>query len=276
MFLCCVALLISAGSCGGDGGKELRVFCGSAVKPPMDELINSFSTETGIGVVIVYGGSGSVLSQAQLSRSGDVYISGSPDFMETAKAKKLVFEESETKLAYLVPAIVVQKGNPKNIQTLEDLARPGVEVAIANPETVCLGTYAIEILEANGLTDRVLKNVKTYTESCSKTASVAAMRKVDAVIGWQVFGDWNKDLEVVDIKEGRIPRIAYAPAAVLKSSKKQGEAEQFIKYLSGENGRAIFEKYGYNTDADSALKKAPGAKFGGAYELPRRLRSGKK
>lgn len=255
---------------------SLQVFCGSAVKPPMDELIKSFSRETGIKVDIVYGGSGSVLSQAQLSMRGDVYISGSPDFMEIARERNLVEEESETRLAYLVPAIVVQKGNPKNILSLEDLARPGVEVAIANPETVCLGTYAIEILEANGLTDRVLKNVKTYTESCSKTASVIAMKKVDAVIGWQVFSDWNKDLEAVELKKGEIPRIAYVPAAVLKSSRKQGDAEEFLKYLSGEKGTAVFKKYGYNTDVESALKKAPGAEFGGMYKIPARLRSGKR
>ena len=58
-------------------------------------------------------------------------------------------------ISYLVPAILVPAGNPGNIQTLADLAKPGVEIGIGNPETVCVGLYAYEILEYNGLLEAV-------------------------------------------------------------------------------------------------------------------------
>ncbi len=78
--------------------------------------------------------------------------------MEMAKRESLVFPESEKVVVYLVPAINVQKGNPKGIYTLKDLTREGVRVAIANPETVCVGTYAVEIIEKNLAQDEKIRS----------------------------------------------------------------------------------------------------------------------
>lgn len=264
-----LSTMIFTSSCSGKRQPEkLQVFCGSALKPPMDELIKEFTTATGIQVNTAYGGSGEMLSQVKLSGRGDVYISGSPDFMEKAERFKMVDPETEKALAYMIPAIVVWKGNPKNIHTLEDLSRPDVYFAIADPETVCLGAYAVEILEKNGLLDKTLRNTRTRVESCSKAASVVALKKVDAVIGWQVFGQWNENLEVVAISPARLARVAYATVAILKSSKVPQAARKFIDYLASDAGRSVFEKHGYITSREEAARKVPGAKFGGEYRLP--------
>ena len=83
----------------------------------------------------------------KLTKKGDIYFPGSSDFMELAKRDGIVFPETESKVVYLVPAINVQKGNPKDIKTLKDLTRHGIRIAIANPESVCVGIYAVEIIE---------------------------------------------------------------------------------------------------------------------------------
>ncbi len=127
------------------------MFAGSASKPPTEEAIKTFEQKTGIKVDVVYGGSGKVLSQMKLAKEGDLYFPGSSDYMEKAKKDGNVIPETEEHIAYVVPAINVQAGNPKNIQTLADLTKPGLKLAIANPESVCVGLYAVEIIE-NDLT----------------------------------------------------------------------------------------------------------------------------
>ncbi len=127
--------------------ERLLVFAGAASKPPTEEAAKVFEKKTGIKVDLVFGGSGFVLSQMMLARKGDIYFPGSSDFMELAKKKGAVFPETERDVVYLVPAINVRKGNPKKIHTLRDLARPGLRVAIANPEGVCVGLYAVETIE---------------------------------------------------------------------------------------------------------------------------------
>ena len=127
--------------------KRLMIFAGAASKPAAEETVRIFQERFGIPVDVIFGGSGFVLSQMKLTKKGDLYFPGSSDFMEVAKREGLVFPDSEKVVVYLVPAINVQKGNPKGIHTIKDLTKEGVRVAIANPETVCVGTYAVEIVE---------------------------------------------------------------------------------------------------------------------------------
>ena len=114
--------------------------------------------------------------------------------MEKAKNDGDVVADTEASIVYLVPAINVQKGNPHDIQTLKDLTKPGIKVAIANPETVCVGLYAVEIVEKNLLRREKAAfraNLLNYTESCEKTATAISLKQVDAVIGWSVFQYWD-------------------------------------------------------------------------------------
>lgn len=272
------ALMCALPSCSKKAAApELTIFCGSAVKPEMDELVKIYGERTGTRVAPVYGGSGEVLSQMELSRSGDVFVSGSPDFMIKARRKGLVDLKTEKVLAWLVPAIIVRKGNPKNIRSLEDLARPGVAVGVGNPDSVCVGAYAVEILEKNKLTKRVVKNIKAVTSSCSSVAALIAMKKVDAVIGWRDFANWMPgEADVVPLNAGEIPRIAYVSAAVSTNSKRRAAAEKFVRFLASKEARAVFEKHGGITDKAEALLLAPGAAAGGEYIPPRGIFGGRR
>src|SRR4030043_1853128 len=200
--------------------KRLLIFAGAASKPATEEVIQAFWKESGISVDILFGGSGFVLSQMKLAKKGDLYFPGSSDFMEKAKKEGLVFPESEKIVTYLIPAINVQKGNPKGIGSLKDLTKDGIRVAIANPEMVCVGTYAVEIVERNLSPfekERFKKNLVNYTESCEKTANAMALKAVDAVLGWRVFQYWDPQrIETIYLKREEIPRIGYIPIAISK------------------------------------------------------------
>jgi molybdate transport system substrate-binding protein len=252
---------------------ELLIFAGAAGKPPTEEAARAFELKTGTKVNLTFGGSGFVLSQMTLARKGDIYFPGSSDFMELAKKKGLVFPETEEKVVYLVPAINVQKGNPKGIRGLRDLTRPGVRVAIANPEGVCVGLYAIEVVEKN-LSARekaaFRDNLVNYTESCEKTATAVSFKAVDAVLGWEVFQYWDPNrIETVTLKADEISRIGYIPIAVSTLTRNRPLAQRFIDFLLSDEGRNIFKKYHYLMSPEEATafvgKKKP---IGGQYVLP--------
>ncbi|HRP64282.1 MAG TPA: substrate-binding domain-containing protein, partial [Phycisphaerales bacterium] len=140
-------------------GRRLILFVGSASQPPTELAAATFEQQTGAKLEVHFGGSGEMLSRMKLIERGDIYFPGSSDYLELAKREGLIDPQTETIVAYLVPAINVPKGNPANIQRLEDLARPGVRVAIARPDTVCVGLYAVELLEKTGLAERVRPNI---------------------------------------------------------------------------------------------------------------------
>ena len=261
--------LLLSGCTKGEEQKTLTAFVGAASKPPMDEAAQAFEKQTGIKLYSTYGGSGTVLSQMKLAKSGDLYIPGSPDYMVKAERDGVVEPKSAKIVAYLIPVIAVQRGNPKNIRSLGDLSIPGIKVGIANPEAVCVGLYAVEILDYNKLLAEVSKNIITYAESCEKTATLVSLKAVDAVLGWHVFHDWDPEhIDVVYLKPEQLPRIAYIPAAVSTFSRDKESARKVIEFLVSPAGQDIFRKWGYIGSEAEARKYAPSAKVGGEYQLP--------
>jgi molybdate transport system substrate-binding protein len=256
------------------GAKEnITAFCGSASKPATEEAARLFEQKTGIKVDLHFGGSGTMLSQMKLSKRGDLYIPGSPDYMIKAKREKIVDPRTVRIIAYLVPAILVQHGNPKKIHTLSDLTKPEIRIGIGNPYAVCVGLYAVEILIKSGLLKPVEKNIVTHAHSCSITASFVTMKKVDAIIGWRVFSKWNpNNIDVVYLKPDDIQRLAFIPAAISTYSKDKDSAQKFIDFLTSPEGRIIYTKWGYIATEKEAREFAPKAKIGGEYTLPKDYR----
>lgn len=249
--------------------KELSVFAGSASKPPLNEAAAAFEKKTGVKVYLTYGGSGTVLSQMELAKTGDIYIPGSPDYLAKAEKKQVIDPTTTKILAYLVPAICVQPGNPQNILSLSDLAKTGLKVGIGNPDSVCVGLYAVEILDSNKLIESVFPNIVTQATSCDATATLISLKSVDAVIGWSVFQDWDpQHIERIMIKPEQLPRLAYIPAAISTFTKDKVLAAQFIDFLVSPAGQDIFKKWGYNATEAEARTFAPQAKIGGEYQLP--------
>jgi len=255
------------------GKESLLVFAGAASKPPTEEAAKAFEKKTGVRVDLIFGGSGFVLSQMMLAKKGDIYFPGSSDFMEIARKKGAIVAETEQKVVYLVQAINVQKGNPKGILYLRDLTRPGLRVAIANPEGVCVGLYAVETIEKEfSATEKAAfrRNLVNYTESCEKTATAVSLKTVDAVIGWSVFEYWDPArIETIPLKKSEITRIGYIPVAMASFSNNKARARQFIDFLLSEEGKAIYRKYHYFMSPEEASAWIGAKKpVGGEYALP--------
>ncbi len=264
----------------GSASPRLLLFAGAASKPATEEVIQLFQKRTGISMDASFGGSGFVLSQMKLARKGDLYFPGSSDFMELAKREGLVLPGTEKIVVYLIPAINVQKGNPKKIFTLKDLTREGIRIAIANPEFVCVGTYAVEIIEKNlnpPEKEKLKKNLVNYTESCEKTANAISLKAVDAVIGWRVFQYWDPErIETIFLKPNEIPRIGYLPIAISTSCRERGLAQRFIDFLLSTEGKEVFRKYHYLMDLQEARQfTRSDTPVGGEYRLPDEWRRGK-
>lgn len=263
-------VLVISGCHLDDGmDRKLLVFCGSASLPAMEECRAVFEEETGVRVEMQCGGSGAMLSRLKMARRGDLFIPGSHDYMLKATRQGVVDPDSVKILAYLVPAILVPEGNPKGIASLGDLKRPGVSLGIGNPRSVCVGLYAIEILDKARLLDDLQAHITVHAESCAKTAALVALGKVDAIIGWRIFGHWNPDkIGVVPLPAEQIPRIAYVPVGICRASSNPAAAREFIRFLTGVRGRSIFARHGYLTSAAEARRLAPRAEVGGEAQMP--------
>ncbi len=250
--------------------EPLLIFCGAAFKRPMEDIVSLYRQKTGDEVNVIYGGVGTLFSQILLSKQGDLFIAPSLDIMEQAKTKGVVIPESIKEIAFVAPCINVQKGNPKNIKELKDLARPGIKVGLANPEIVYIGAIAVEIIEKNfspAEKKTIKENVVTYVEDFNKLATLIVLKQVDAIIGLHFLEGWYPDkVSTIKLKPNEISRIGAGQAAVIIHTGNRTEADRFMLFLLSGDAKNIFRKYHYFSSSDEAFqwigaKKPVGGEF---------------
>ena len=240
--------------CGGDDGSNeqapagtLLFYCGAGMRPAAAEAAEAFGRKTGITVQCDYAGSGDLIARIKLRRKGDLYMPGDVWYVdELARQENLV--ASRRMVTYFVPAIVVRKGNPKNIRSLADLARPGLRIALGDPRACQIGRITRKILAANridaaGIDRNTIMSATTVNELCLWIKT----RRIDATIAWDAvaaqFAD-SADVVAVPTEQTIISRVAIG---VLTCSANRPLAERFADFLVSPAGQAIFEKHHYRT-----------------------------
>ena len=228
-------------------GKTIVVCCGAGLMKPMNELIKGFENETGAKVQVHYGGSAELYGILKTTGC-DVFIPGAYYYMEMAMKNGYILNDTVKNITYHIPVIAVPKGNPKHIQSLEDLAKPGVRVVLGDPKACAIGKVSKKILEKNGLWDKVEKNVVTFTPTVNQLLIYIATGQADATIIWEDMTTWAEGkgkIEVIQIpKDKNI--IKTIPTAVTIYAEKDGNldvAKAFNDYIA--NHTEVWKKWGF-------------------------------
>ena len=248
-------LALTLGSSCSPAASELSVFAAAGAMPAVDEICQKFEEQYETTVQTNYGGGGQILLAMIAARTGDLFIAPEQRFMETAREKQSIDPETIKSIAYMIPVIAVQKGNPKNITALADLARPGIRVAITWPETTLLGEYAPQIFEKAGLAGAIDKNIVTQAARPDHLLTTLVMGQVDAVIIWHFYQTLTLDkIEVIFLPPEQLTGIGEMQIAVSTYSKDREWAQRFIDFMTSAEGKAIFEKHGYFVNAEEVKK----------------------
>lgn len=221
--------------------KSLIVYSGAGLKKPMEEIAKEFEKDNNVKIQYIFAGSAQLLSQLEASGKGDVFIVGSKPTYDAAKEKKLVGESKE--VAYHTPTIIVKKGNPKKIKTLEDLQKDGIKVILGDEKANAVGKTTQKIIQKNKLTG-IEKNVAAKTATVSEMVVQIVDGTADAAIATKdsVFG--NDKIEIIEIDPTKnVDQIL--PIGAAEASKEKELANKFVDYVSSDKGKAVFEKYGF-------------------------------
>lgn len=252
--ICSMALPILIAGCSAKA-EPVSIFAAAGARPAVDEACQKFKARYGITMEVTYGGGGEVLSQMVLARKGDVYIAPEQSFMESAREKGAIDPETIRSLAYMIPVIAVQKGNPKGIGSLADLARPGIRVAITRPEATLLGKYAPEIFQKAGLAEAIEKNIVTQAARPDSLLTMVIMGQVDAGIIWHFYQTLAPDkIDTVALPPEQLTGIGEMQIAISSYSHNPGTAQKFIEFMASAEGKAIFQKHGYIVDTEEVKK----------------------
>ena len=215
-------------------------------KVPLDEIGQAFAQKYGITVHYNYGGAGTLVTQMNLTRKGDVFMPGSTVEFQTAKDQGLV--TTSQLVAYHVPVIAVQKGNPKNIASLKDFARPGLKIALGDVNATAIGKAGAKMFKQLNITAAVEKNVVTRTPTINELTIIMNTGQVDAALLTLDQIDSTKvDAITIPVKDNA---VLITPIGVTTYSQNTDAANKFVAYVASVEGKAFFAKHGFPTYPD--------------------------
>lgn len=228
--------------------ESLLVFSGAGLKAPMEEIATAFTQKYGIGVQYSYGGSGVLITQMNLTHKGDVFMPGSTNEWKTAKAQGLV--DSYELVAYHVPVIVVQKGNPKSITSLKDFAQPGLKVALGDVNATAIGKAGAKMFKRQNITAAVEKNVVTRTPTINELVTIINAGQADAaILTLDNVNEEKMDMIEIPIAENE---VLITPIGLTTFTKNPDSANTFVAFVASDEGKAIFVKHGFPAYPDPA------------------------
>jgi sulfate/thiosulfate-binding protein len=280
-----VSVLASTTACsdpassGGDSKKdEVSIVGFSILKTANKQLIADFKkTDAGKGVTFKesYGASG---DQARAVIAGlkadEVHLSLEPD-MTKLTDENLVSQDWKSGAnkgiaTQSVVAIVTRKGNPKNIKTWDDLAKPGVKIVTPNPGSSgsakwnILAAYGHVLANGGSEADaqaylkKFLANVAAFPGSGKDattafeggTGDVLLSYENEAIEARQAGADFDYFIPDQTL-------LIQNPAAVTKDSSKAAKA--FLDFQLSKDGQTDYAKQGFRPLDDSIKVDVPGA-----------------
>ncbi len=234
----------------------LSLYCAAGIRYAVEDVIQDYRDEYGIEVQPTWGGSGALISMIDVAKRGDLYLAADEDHIKIAKEKGLVQESMP--IAYQRPVIAVRKGNPKQIQSLQDLTRDGLVVSLAN-KTAAVGKAAVKLLKTVSLWDEVKARVDSngiYKPTVNEVANDLLLGMADAGILWDsTVMQYQDSLEMIPIP-GTEEFIDKITVGVLTVSKQPAEALKFARYLSArDRGLKIFAENNWPVIEDGDVWK---------------------
>lgn len=261
-----LAVVVTAAGCGPADRSEaspedtLTVFAAASLSQSFEAVAEAFEAEhPGVRVTFNFAGSQALRTQLEHGARADVFASADWEQMAAVRQANLLGNTPEyfatNRLAVVAPAA------SGAVQTLDDLARPGVSVALASAG-VPAGAYAratLDLLAASGdypetYAASVLANVVTTETSVRAVAQKVALGEVDAGIVYETDAEaaqYRGTFRMIEIPLQFNPAAEYPIGALTEGTNPQG-ALDFIAFVQGDGGQAILREHGFAPPANVA------------------------
>ena len=240
-------VVVAAGACTNEGttgpcmtltscgvGPKLTVFAAASLQPPFQKI----AQQGGFNATFNFAGTQTLTAQLTQGAQADIFASADTAHMKTVQDAGLI-DGSPQVFAHNRLEIAVEKGNPKHIQSLADLAHGGIVVILADP-SVPAGKYAQQALAKAGVTVHPASLELEVTAVLNKVALGEADAGIvyvsDVVSSGKVDGVTIPDSQNV---------IADYPIAVLASAPDRAAARTFVDFVLSAAGQAQMKQAGF-------------------------------
>jgi molybdate transport system substrate-binding protein len=242
-------LALTGAACGDDEGAagpasgprgSITVSAASSLTEAFTALGERFeAAHPGTNVEFNFAASSELVTQIEQGAPVDVFASADEESMdrivEAGRNDGTPFVFARNRLA-----IAVERGNPKSIATLADLAEPDLVVVLC-AEAVSCGAYTAAVLDRAGV--RVVP--KSYGESVKATLTPVELGEADAAIVYATDVRSGEGVDGVAIPDP-LNVTATLPVVALAGSDNPALAAAWVGYVTSPTaGRVLADDYGF-------------------------------
>ncbi|WP_027408952.1 molybdate ABC transporter substrate-binding protein [Anoxybacteroides tepidamans] len=238
LFLVCFAAI--AGGCNQKETKELKIAAAADLTLAFKEIGKQFEQKTGTHVVFSFGSTGQLEEQIKNGAPFDVFAAANVKAIDELKNEHLIIPGTDYVYALGKIGIVTKD---QSVRKLDDLLQPDVKrIAIANPSHAPYGLAAKQALEKGGIWNKI-KNKLVYGKNIADTLAYVESGNAEAgIVAYSLVKTHNIPVVLID---ERMYEPIQQEVAVLKATKYEKEAKQFVEFLHSRAGQQIMKKYGF-------------------------------
>ena len=238
------AAILWASSCRPDMPADVTVLAAASLTEAFSEIAEAYERiHPEAEVVLEFASSATLAAQARAGARFDVLATADERTMADVWRAGLV--ERPTAFATNRLVLIVPSDNPAGIGDVDDLARPGVAVVLAQRD-VPVGGYARRALEGLGIAESVEANVVSNALDVKSVAAAVALGGADAgiVYATDLTPGLRERVRAFPLPERVSVRAVY-PIAVAASPEHPSAARAFRALVDSEAGRAILAAHGF-------------------------------
>ena len=265
LLLGCLALLADVGSSRSGKSTDsasqepIVLFCAASNRAAMEAIRADYEKEFGRSVQVQYGASQTLLSSIEVSDAGDLYLPADDSYITMAQQKEIVAEVLP--LATMTAVVAVRKGNPKRIQSLDDLLRSDVRLVQAEPDAAAIGKVVRDALRNSGHWDKVAQATVAMRTTVNDVASDVLLGAADAGFVYDAVLHTYPDLEAVRIAE-LASVTSQVSLGVIASSEQPRAALHFARYIAArDRGLLRYTENGFVVNQGDIWEETPELTF---------------
>jgi molybdate transport system substrate-binding protein len=246
---------------------QLRVFAAASLIHAVrdNSTLQTFEETNKATVLFNIGGSDALYAQIYAGSPADVYMAADSSWLVKLNQNDLLYNGKYWNFTSNILVVILPPDNPKNIESLSDLASPGVRIAVS-AWTVPAGKYtnititkidktwgnkassAYKGPEWENYRQRLITNIVTYETNVEQVVGKVLAGTVDAGFA---YGSDAAFLGQSKLKTLFIPSDVNIQAAygigVLKNSTHYDLATKYVNFWLSQEGQSLLAKYGFGS-----------------------------
>ncbi len=234
-----VALAFVVAGCGDDDGSDELVVSAAA---SLSSAFPQYADEQGYDAKFSFAGSDELAAQIRKGAAPDVYAAANTALPAQLHEQGLL----DKPVTFATNRFMLAVPAGSEIDSLRDLTRPGVKIAIGDPE-VPIGAYTRETLDElpSSESRAILANVASEEPDVLGIAAKIDQGAVDAGFLYRSDVDAsNGGIEGIRLPAKLQPDVAYG-AAVVADADQPAEAKRFVAGLLSDAGQTALRENGF-------------------------------